>query len=240
MKSSHNFSQSHQRIYLSAESPSSDSGKGNFLPIINDRPNQSYGGNQNWWLNIEGGKRKAQKGCGVVAACNFLAYLALKTNPGKYRKLLPDFLTSFPISQTAYLQFMEQMWPFIQMVPLIQGTTQLLMIHSLKKYAKRRGISWKAHYSQVGSKQEKVRNLIQTALSKDIPVLMLTNFLSGDIWEGYGSNHNMHVMTITEWFQNEDGKEFLAVSTWGKRHVVALSHFVKWGRVLGFNAFYLD
>lgn len=126
------------------------------------------------------------------------------------------------------------------MVPFLGGTTQTLLLWSLKKYLRKKGIKTRSAFSFVGSSVKKVRQLIQEGLAKDIPVFMFTNFIAPDNWEHYGANHNMHVMTITKWFQVADGREYLVVSTWGERQIVPLDSYLKWGRIFGFSSFYLE
>lgn len=209
-----------------------------FLPV-RDKNGISYGGNQSWWKTIEGRERRWEKGCGVVAACNFIYYHAFT----KDRKeiLPPAFQSTYQELHTAlFLSFMDFLWDKVAMVPFFGGTTQSLLKWSLKRYFAGKGVAVKAFTSRIGSSTEKVRKIIKDGLGKDIPVIILTNFFAPDQWENYGSHHNMHVMTITKWFQTGDGKEYLTVSTWGERQVVALEHYLKYGRIFGFTCFYLE
>lgn len=78
----------------------------NFLPIQKDG-SLFYGGSQTWWKDIKGQEIRWNKGCGVVAACNYIYYQSLK----KPHNLLPHELPVFPCPDASYfLSIMDNMW----------------------------------------------------------------------------------------------------------------------------------
>lgn len=164
----------------------------------------NYGAYQNW-LFTEKLRTKfwADRSCGVVAAANTAYYLTRNHNKRLYTYKYIDIksFTLFLKDITKYIR------PRVYGIPTIHH-----MQRGFIRYAKSRGINLKAETLSMSLSNDFIIDFIKRALRQDYPVMMLT-------WNTKEVHLKYHWITITGYFKDIDGKNFIITSNWGDREV---------------------
>ena len=191
---------------------------------ITDENALFYGGAQSWVA--DGFSQNG--GCGVVAAANILAYLALSDE--KYFALYPKKT----FSKSDFTAFMTEIQDFVRIrnffgKPLgVWGKRRFE--RGVLSYAKSRGIE----LSAASAKCKGAADFIKSSLLEDKPVAMLIGlnkrlkkvrceYPSGGAIFG---SFERHWVTITELIADGE-KIMLKVSSWGAAAYIELSDFIE-------------
>lgn len=196
----------------------------NFIRIT-DENSAFFGGAQGWFAD----KFSQNGGCGVVAAANILAYLALSDE--KYSALYPQKT----FTKRDFTSFMSEICEYVKIrrffgKPLgVWGKRRFE--RGIIRYAKSRGIE----LSVISlTRKTSAAEYIKSALRENRPVAMLIGlngrlkkvrceYPSGGTFFG---NFERHWVTITELI--EDGEKItLKASSWGAGAYIDLSDFIK-------------
>lgn len=191
---------------------------------ITDENASFYGGAQSWFAD----KFSINGGCGVVAAANILAYLALSDE--KYSALYPQKT----LTKSDFTAFMAEIRRFVKIrnffgKPLgVWGKRRFES--EVLRYAKSRGVE----LSAISRKRTNTADYIKTALLENRPVAMLIGFNrrlrkvrceypSGGAFFGSFERHWVTVMELIE-----DGeKTMVKASSWGAAAYIELSDFIE-------------
>lgn len=192
---------------------------------ITDENAGFFGGAQGWLAD----KFSQNGGCGVVAAANILAYLALSDE--KYSALYPQKT----FTKSDFTAFMTELCGYVKIrnffgKPLgVWGKRRFE--RGAARYAKSRGVELSAvSFTRKTSAAE----YIKSALLENRPVAMLIG-LNGRLKKvrceypsggAFFGNFERHWVTITELI--EDGEKItLKASSWGAGAYIDLSDFIK-------------
>ena len=194
----------------------------------------SYGGNQEWWKNIN--NKMSNGGCGVIAAANVIYY--------HYRKGKNIF---FPFTKDAYMKEANSL-----MGSLIskEGTIAAPIKYVMKIYWKQHGGSYKADMDvnlfSSNKSSKKLLKKIKKALKKKNPIIFsvggkvkwkessngpMMKTSSGSLIKFNKSKEyfNDHYVTITGVIVNEqDNSCKLQVSSWGVKYYIDYDEIYKY------------
>ncbi len=194
---------------------------------ISDGNSSYFGGTQSWFEK----KFFANGGCGVVAAANLLAYLALSEE--KYKALYPKKT----LEKSDFTEFMCEIGKFVRIRSFFGKPLGVWGKGRFEKgvlsYAKSRGVSLSAIPFCGRMNFKNAADYIKNALSENLPVAMLIGLnkrLKSVKYEYPNGNARFHSferhwVTITE-LSEEDGRITLRVSSWGASAYIDLKDFV--------------
>lgn len=197
----------------------------------------SYGGSQEWFINLPGEHNYEIKkwGCGLVSAADILLYLSMYnskfqteiTNKVKY---LGNSTVITYESYMAYLLNMDFLYFPINGKFYVNGVDGVVISSGMKKYSKKYGLGLNTHWRW---SRNKILPRIKEMLEKDIPVM-----LSGDrkILEKDGAVYlykepdsaaspeeefSSHYVTVTGLIIDDIKHEtWLKVSSWGRCYYI--------------------
>jgi hypothetical protein len=188
-----------------------------FLPIIKVTDNDVniyYGGNQEW-LSEE---TQQDRGCGVVASANILAYMAMKD---------PELSTLYgynSLSKKNYTNFMGNVNDYVYAISTGVGAYDF--VKDTKSYAKDKGIKLSYEEINMNSGFGNVVDFITEAIQNDHPVAFLDyfdtiNYTETDSTTG---DYYAHWVVITGILENRTtGDVTLEISSWGEKLIVNLN-----------------
>ena len=180
-----------------------------FIKIM-DGKRHYYGGNQEWFSDMV----YQRVGCSCVAAANITAYTAI--NKGK------NTLYSYEdMSRVNFTKHMKDIGKFLCPDERIGMISTLNFMERVVDFAGSRFVKVKPHWITTEFDFEKIKDFIKEALKNNIPLTLL--MLKNKKLEEF----SWHWMTITKLFENE-GKNYLSLSTWGENRVIALEDFYKY------------
>lgn len=180
-------------------------GEKNFVNIEGN-----YGAYQNW-LYTEKYKKKfwADRSCGVAAAGNIGYYLTKNHKKPLY------YYNDITIKN--FTLFLNDIYKYIR--PRFYGISTIgHMRRGFIKFAKSRGLSLQAETISMRSSNDSIISFIKVGLKKDYPIMMLT-------WNTKQAHLKYHWVTITGYFKDDGGNNFVITSNWGSREVF---NFDKW------------
>lgn len=170
-----------------------------------------YGAYQNW-IFTENYRKKfwADRSCGLVAAGNIAYYL--KKN--HYKNLYP--YKDLDIKN--FTLFLNDISKYIK--PRIYGVPTLYyMKRGFLNFSRSKGIILKAETVSMRSSNDSIISFIKEVLKKDYPIMMLT-------WNTRQPHLKYHWVTITGYFKDSKGGNFILTSNWGKREVFNLDRWL--------------
>ena len=171
----------------------------------------NYGAYQNWLYT---GKLKkkfwADRACGVAAAGNVAYYLTENHN----KKLYPYN----DITIKNFTLFLNDISKHIK--PRFYGIPTLYhMRRGFIKFAMSKGINLRSETISMRSKDDSIVVFIKRALRDDYPLMMLT-------WNTKQAHLKYHWVTITGYFRDNKGNNFVTTSNWGRREVFNLDRWL--------------
>lgn len=164
-----------------------------------------YGGDQTWLFNEKHiSKFWANRACGLVAVSNTLSYLSRSEYP--------------PHTRQSFTNYAMKLYPFIK--PKVYGIpTVSSMIKSLKKYASSKNWILTPIALIKPTNITTVVTYIKNALDQDYPIMMVTlNTKTRGL--------KYHWVTITGYYKNSLGENFILTSNWGKQEIYSLDQWV--------------
>lgn len=174
--------------------------------------NTYYGGNQSWLFRENYiSKFKADRSCGVIAASNVFHYMSrdnynIKTDQEDGN-----------VSKDNFLFYSMGIYKFIR--PRIYGIpTVYIMDKGLKKFAKSVNLEMKSYKLINPSNKLETIQFIKKAMVSNRPVMMIT-------WNTKVENLKNHWVTITGYYKNVLGENFVVTSNWASKEVFSLN---KW------------
>jgi len=179
-----------------------------------------YGGNQQWWGTGTVGEHY---GCGVIAATNYILYLAKH----KYIRINNEAPNLETLTIKKYIKLANILWTYIRPSTGIikkdtkpnkflknkkgHGVTVNILIKGMKKYMKAQGFY--CNFSVMKSRKvpdlDKAFTFIEESLLRGLPVMALSVKNKGKVYE-------WHWVTITGF--KKEGAVF--ISTWGSKEVI--------------------
>lgn len=172
----------------------------------------NYGAYQNWIFTQNIRKKFwADRSCGLAAAGNLAYYLT--RNHGKTLYTYEDLtIKNFSL-------FLNDISKFIK--PRVYGIpTIAYMKKGFIKFARANNVRVKAETVNMNLSHSFIVEFIKNALRKDYPILMLT-------WNTSESHLKNHWVTITGFFKDKEGTNFIVTSNWGRREVFNLDKWLK-------------
>jgi hypothetical protein len=219
--------------------------KDDFLQI-KDRGFVHYGGNQNWFYPNQIG---VQGGCGVIAAANILAYLAL-TSP-HLRDLYGYALE--PIKKNDFLKHMGDVYPFVtprrvmkpfagrtmrngKRIPITLGVMTLReFARGVRAFGRDRGVTLDSYRITGTCNPKKATTFVKEGLLNNSPIALL-NYANTSLaavpymtYKGIRkeASFKWHWVTITAIEENlETGAVKVEVSSWGGKATLDLTDMV--------------
>ena len=161
-----------------------------------------YGGNQSWY-----GAIIQEMSCGHVCAANILAYEAMYR--GKPTLYLP--------ASHSQADFYTHMSHVVDVLGIFPVTSISMMKNSIRAFCDNRGLFNAMDPADhiYGQTPAGHRAYLKLGLSTNHPVAYLQ-------WNGYYEEYDLHWMTVTKYYARADGKDWIAVSTWGQRRSLDL------------------
>ena len=182
--------------------------------------NSYYGGDQDWWGNstfkvyLFFNRRKADVGCGPVAAANIIAYLKLYKGLSK--------LTSRTVkTRNGFLGLMNDVFDYVK--PHATGLWFLsTFANGVEKYAKSKGVKLKAYWSSSFPSFNNAVKYIKDGLKRDCPVALNVHSnrrakLTSGYYQEPMENHWVVITGITDEIVHGKRKVTLTVASWGMR-----------------------
>lgn len=171
-----------------------------------------YGAYQNWIFTQKHRKKFwADRSCGLVAAGNIAHYLTENHNKKLYNYNELN-IRNFSI-------FLNDLSKYIK--PRVYGIPTLYhMKRGLLSFAKSKGVNLKAETVSMRSSNSFIISFIKRALERDYPVMMLT-------WNTKQLHLKYHWVTITGYFKDNKGVNFVTTSNWGRREVFNLDRWLE-------------
>lgn len=162
----------------------------------------AYGGNQYWYESAY----RANNGCGPVAACNVLYYMA--STDSEYEELYP-YST---LTRLNFISFMNDVYDYVSPAPF--GETSLSdWARDVEDWASDYGVSLSSSPVSVRNSKTTCASYIKDGLRADKPVGSLN--LAAKF--GSGQIEAWHWVTITKYYQGSDDNRWLAISSVGQR-----------------------
>lgn len=201
--------------------------------LIRTKNNEiAYGGNQYWWKN----KHFYNAGCGTVAACNIVYYIARYS---KQMDLLrqPKLLTDQLINQDEFLEYMEDMVQYL--TPTCEGIPVVSYFQTgCEKYIESVGYP-EPKWFVFSASNETEQSIFEAAkwiahhIKANRPIACLHWFHVGhmrvfnpmEAKESF-TDMNWHWVTITELYQQQEDWK-IVVSSCGLRYELDFFHFLK-------------
>lgn len=166
-----------------------------FVPVF-DNSKTYYGGKQHWFSE----EFYRERGCGTVVAANICWYMS------EYLPGCKNLYTKKDISKESFIEHMNEILPFIK--PGIFGVPTIYTLgRGMIRYGRSKGVKLKAHYKSWRMESDE---FIKSGLKLDSPVAMLQYYKK----EGF----NWHWQTITKYYKNKSGEEYIRTSNWGKSY----------------------
>lgn len=160
-----------------------------------------YGGDQTWLGSY------SSTTCGQVCAANILAYEAM------YSGLTSLYLPNTH-SQQDYLSHMQDVVSFFGFLPT---ATTAIFSSSLTQFCANRSCFNLNELDHIyGNTPAGNKYYIQLGMAGGNPIAYLQ-------WNGYYTAYDLHWMTITKYYSDGAGGEWIAVSTWGERRSLDLN-----------------
>lgn len=173
----------------------------NFVEI-SDGTKKYYGGDQSWFIE----KSLKNRGCGIVCAANISYYMSKHYEACKNLYIYDDN------DKDSFIKHMYDVERFLKTTPI--------GIYSFKKFvngfmsfALSRGVKLNPIYSDQKPRKENFIEYIISGLQKNLPICYLQYYNSKQ------SKYNWHWMTITKYFEDENGR-YIVASTWGERRII--------------------
>lgn len=171
----------------------------------------SYGSYQKW-LFSQGFKTRfwSNRSCGIAAAGNLAYYLTKHHGKNLYSGDYLD-IKSFTL-------FLNRISKFIR--PRIYGIPTLYhMRKGFTKFASARGQGIETKTISMRRSDEEVINYIKNGLRDNYPILMLT-------WNTQIKHLKYHWVTITGYFKDENGVNYIRTSNWGRLEIFNLDEWI--------------
>jgi hypothetical protein len=165
-----------------------------------------YGGSQEWFS--DSGLKNT--GCGPTAAANITAHMASKTSWGRS---LYGYNINFN-AKTDFAKHMDEVAKHVSPLPLIGMPSYSAWASSVVNFASSRGVSIHPYYQTTAKTLDNTSNYIKSGLSSGMPVALLMYY------NPKLTTYSWHWMTITKYFRDGADNRYIAVSTWGQRHVL--------------------
>lgn len=191
----------------------------NFIAVKQNDGQLSFGGNQRWFSD----ETLQKYGCGLVSCGDIL--LSVKGEKGE-------------ISQSNYLEFMENLRKNFFKVRKFFGLNGLSMARGMNRFFRKNNLPYKAKW---GVSQKKILSEIEKMLGMGLPVCLSAgpnlhkkpyglNFFSKPC-QSLPAKENVcdHYVTVTDVVELGDEK-WLEISSWGKRFFVKISQFMDYKR----------
>lgn len=171
----------------------------------------NYGGYQDWLFTEKlQGKFWANRACGVVAAGNIAYYLTKHHNKKLYNYK--------DLSIREFTLFLNQISKFIK--PRIYGIPSIsYMSENFKRFARSKDVILKANTIDMKLPNYIIISFIKKALRENYPIMMLT-------WNTKIKTLKYHWVTITGYFKDTYGNNFIITSNWGKRKIFKLDDWL--------------
>nr|WP_300003479.1 hypothetical protein [Tissierella sp.] len=171
----------------------------------------NYGAYQNWLFT--GNHRKkfwADRSCGLAAAGNVAYYLTQNHKKPLYN--YPEMTVE------NFTLFLNELYKFIR--PRLYGIPTLAyMKRGFTRFAKSNGVSLQGETINMRYSREYIIGKIKEVLAEDVPIMMLT-------WNTHQPHLKYHWVTITGYFRDEKGGNFIVTSNWGRREIFNLDRWL--------------
>ncbi|MDO4605303.1 MAG: hypothetical protein Q4B23_04920 [Helcococcus sp.] len=171
---------------------------------ITDGSKKYYGGNQSWFTQ----KDLKNRGCGTVSAENITAYMSKVFSSKK------NLYSRGELTKVNFIKHMYDVEKYLS--PSIIGVPTLgAFENGIEKFAKSRGVSLNAFWSDNKVNKTTFTNYIKSGLRANYPVAYLQYYNSNQ------KQYNWHWMTITKYFKNlRSNNTSIIVSTWGGKQIL--------------------
>jgi hypothetical protein len=169
-----------------------------------------YGGDQKWFND----NVYRRVGCSSVAAANITAYTAI--NKGKESLYCYE-----DMCKVNFTKHMKDVGKFLCPDERIGMISTLNFMERVVDFAESRFVKIKPNWITTEFDFERIKDFIKEALKDNLPIALL--MLKNRKLEEF----SWHWMTVTKLFENED-KNYLHLSTWGEKRVIALEDFYKY------------
>lgn len=171
----------------------------------------SYGAYQGW-LFTEKFKKKfwSDRSCGVAAAGNVAYYL-----DKNHHKNLYDYES---VNRRNFSLFLNKIYSYIRPRPY-----GIASIYSMKRgflrFARSKNVDLRAETIKANSSKKMIIEFIKRGLKDDYPIMMLT-------WNTRERHLRYHWVTITGYYRDRQGRNFIVTSNWARREVFSLDKWI--------------
>lgn len=183
----------------------------NFVNIL-DGSRSYYGGDQSWFLE----QSLRDRGCGIVCAANIHHHMAHHFDGC-------ENLYYYDNGKSDFLQHMYDVSSHLKVTPMGIYSSGILK-NGFLSFARSRGVNLSPVVYNGNFNKERFRDFIISGLVRNLPVAYLQYYNFKE------AKYNWHWMTITAYYENENGS-FVVVSTWGERRVINFDDLFK-GKIL--------
>lgn len=230
-----------------------------YVQIIREKSGSvTYGGNQGFFAASPAGsidERKNRMGCGIIAFCDLLLYLA--GGDPVYRLEENESYVNRSVREQEYKAYFNQMYDFLGGLPekTGNGLSGMRLWRKFNCMAKLKGWNLRAKWGVNG---RKLYGRMTEMLRRDIPVILCVPLMlfKKDKDQGitfYKKENNRycrectvsaHYVVVTE-ILKDNGSIYLAIASWGVKYYINWSEYDKLihthflGTILG-NILYID